>query len=133
VTDPLGRETEVLYDNAERPLRVTDAAGNLVEYAYDANGNPTEIEATDLNPDGSTVTVTTTHRYDALDRRVASADALGNETRWFYDARGNVTGTLDPEVGDEVWVEASGSPRPRSWRCGGPHVPPHPLPSTLHS
>ena len=105
VTDPRGKTSTFTYDGAERLKKQTDPAGNEVELTLDRAGNATREERHEQVPEGSPVTVATTHGYDALGRRLWSRDALNNETRFTYDARSNRRDSSS---------QVSARPRPRS-------------------
>jgi len=79
--------TTYQYDALDRPITVTNGAGQSVGYGYDAVGNVTAL----TYPDASAVTRT----YDALDRLSGVADWLGHTTQFGYDANSNlITETL---------------------------------------
>ncbi|WP_459873874.1 RHS repeat-associated core domain-containing protein, partial [Endothiovibrio diazotrophicus] len=110
ITDPLGRETVLDYDNQGRLIRatnaanesatvaytdrgqiqtITDPAGNAWTFAYDDFGNLTA--ATD--PEGHTAR----YRYDAASRVIEATDPLGRSTRYAYDPMDRVTQVIDPK------------------------------------
>jgi YD repeat-containing protein len=73
VTDALGRVTLYQYvslNGLKKPLSVTDPAGNVTSYTYDANLNLASM-----------------------------TDPLGRTTRYTYDSNGNVTVTQDAANG----------------------------------
>jgi YD repeat-containing protein len=60
------------YDALDRPITVTNGAGQAVGYGYDAVGNKTAL----TYPDASVVTRT----YDALDHLSGIQDWLGHDS-----------------------------------------------------
>ena len=84
ITDPSGSTTIMTYDDDLNLTSRTDAAGNQTTFSYDTKGNITS--ATDGQ--GNTVTIT----FDPLFNQIASlVDANGNTTNFDYDANGNLT------------------------------------------
>lgn len=106
-TDPVGTITTT-FDNNGNPLTVTegsdvltrtfddmdrvatyiDVAGNVIEYAYDHNGNLTQL----TYPDDKTVAYT----YDAHDRLKTVTDWTGRATSYHWDTAGRLTGIDRP-------------------------------------
>jgi len=102
VTDTLGRSSFTTYDDLNRVIAQTDAAGSSTQYGYDALGNravitdalgnTTQFAYDTLNRvitttrplDGTPITSVT--RYDALGNRVQTIDGRGNATSFGYDA-----------------------------------------------
>lgn len=79
--------TTYQYDALDRPITVTNGAGQSIGYGYDAVGNVTNM----TYPDSSVVTRT----YDVLDRLSSVTDWLGHTTQFGYDANSNlITETL---------------------------------------
>ncbi|CAM2011047.1 RHS repeat-associated core domain-containing protein [Acanthopleuribacter pedis] len=96
-TDDNQRVTAFQYDSANRPDFKTDAAGNTLDYRYDANSNVVtvvESEVSDL--DNPAQSFTTHISYDPLDRPATITDSAGNLTRTFYDSRHNTVRSVDP-------------------------------------
>ena len=108
-TDPLGRVTRVVYDQAGRPAETispdgatstttydvdnqvtstTDADGYTTTYAYDANGNLTKV----TDPMGNA----TSYAYNTADQLTSITDALGHVTTYNYNASGQQTSVTDP-------------------------------------
>ncbi len=113
--DDSGDTTTYEYDSAERLLRVTDALGNSVEHAYDANSNVVSDLHTELGSvPGTVVTRLRAYAYDGLDRCVATTGPSG-EVRLFAhawhglarvtDERGNVTRVLADTLGRTIRVD----------------------------
>lgn len=95
--DPRGNATVTQLDGSGRAFRVTDAAGNVIEYTYDENGNPRDEKRIEKRPDGTTETFTTRTAYDADNRLVMVVDMNENRARTFlYDSAGNRTEETDP-------------------------------------
>ncbi len=96
VTDDNGHAETTVYDTANRRGVVTDAKGNSVAYAYDANSNVvsrTEVDKSDLgNADEVFVS---THSYDGLDRLIETVDNDQNTVQFRYDSRDNLTKVVD--------------------------------------
>jgi len=94
--DDNGHETATAYDTANRVSSITDALGNAVTYAYDANSNLLTTTGTELSDLGSPAEVfVTTYTYDARDRLILTVDNIGNPTASAYDSRDNPTVTVD--------------------------------------
>ncbi len=107
------------YDDMGNIIKETDAAGRVIQYRYDANGNcifrqgPDNdcthtflydfmnrlIRQDDVYIDG--VVHTTLHRYDLASNRIATIDKYGQETKFTYDPFGRLTEVLLPETFDE--------------------------------
>lgn len=81
--------TERSYDEADRVVRVTDAAGNSVAFTYDANGNV--VERLDKTQKAWKT------RFDELNRVVEAEDPLGNVVKTEYDRVGRRTRTVSPK------------------------------------
>jgi RHS repeat-associated protein len=100
---PNGVTTTVAYDELTRPTVTTEpAVTNEVSgethrlrttTTYDADGNPTQAEADDI--DGNDPTRVATLLYDDHNRVVRMTDAEGNETSFGYDPFGNTTRMVD--------------------------------------
>jgi RHS repeat-associated protein len=83
ITDPSGNTTSMTYDTDLNLTSRTDATGNQTNLTYDTQGNV--LTATDAQ--GNTVTLT----YEPLFNQVTSLiDANGNTTSFGYDASGNL-------------------------------------------
>ncbi|MEO8615913.1 MAG: RHS repeat-associated core domain-containing protein, partial [Luteolibacter sp.] len=103
------------YDNAGRPLRETDPAGDYIEHTYDANGNETITRdklgrlyrkqydalnrmAVEVDPLGNTRSTT----FDEAGRVLTITNPNGSITRHEYDGRGRLKKWTDPE--GNVWI-----------------------------
>jgi YD repeat-containing protein len=93
IVDSVGQSTVVSYTThggARLVAAITDRAGRLSQYSYDADGRLTHH----VNPAGHT----TEYCYDACDDLTELVDAGGNSWTFGYDAQGRVvlvTGPLD--------------------------------------
>ncbi len=76
-----GTSTRIEYDAARRPVRVTDALGQQLGLAYDANGNRTSA---------GTVAAT----FDARDRIVSQGPVT-----YTHNANGEVLTRVDTSTG----------------------------------
>ncbi len=83
-TDALGQTLTKALDADGLPERIIDEAGGERRLFYDGRGNPTLIKA----PDGSALQIS---YHDVFDLPVAIVDDLGHTTHFAYDARGNLT------------------------------------------
>src|SRR5581483_4503085 len=92
-----GTVARTLYDGADRPLSVTDPAGNVLEYAYDDDGNVIETRRTDVASAAGVPNelFLATSFYDSLDRLQETVDNLGQTTDHRYDSRGDLVATAD--------------------------------------
>jgi YD repeat-containing protein len=90
VTDALGRHTTILTNSRRLPVKVTEPAGNIMSYAYDAGDRTIQVDIAFNDPKGLQRTSRTSHEYDSVGQRMASTDPdLG---RWEY--RYNAFGDL---------------------------------------
>mgnify|MGYP006273470841 CR=1 FL=1 len=90
VTDPMGRETQMTYDDQGNLLSRQRPIGTT-QYEYDANGNLTRV----TDPDGYKRAM----EYDAngyLTRTYIPGSDPVIETTYTYDQRGNVLSKTDP-------------------------------------
>lgn len=70
------------YDALNRVIKYTDTLGNVIQYAYDANGNLTKI----TYPDNTCVN----YSYDNDDNLQKVTDWANRETRYNYDPNANL-------------------------------------------
>lgn len=90
-SSPLATESSS-YDAAGRLVETRDAAGNRVNYAYDATDR-----VLTRTVDSSGLALATRYTYDAKGQRVTVTDPNGNVTTYAYDRKGRVaTETVDP-------------------------------------
>ena len=94
------------YDEAGRPLRETDPAGDYVEHTYDANGN----EAVTRDKTGKLYK----KQYDALNRIAVEVDPLGNTRSTTFDEAGRVLTITNPN-GSVTRHEYDGRGRLKKW------------------
>lgn len=94
------------YDNAGRPLRETDPAGDYVEHTYDANGNETITR----DKTGKLYK----KQYDALNRVAVEIDPLGNTRSTIFDEAGRVLTITNPN-GSITRHEYDGRGRLKKW------------------
>ena len=76
------------YDNLGRVRSTTDVWGRVLAYAYDPNGNRTQMSAGAGN--------TTGYQYDALNRLTRLTDRAGAAYAYAHDAAGNLTSRAAP-------------------------------------
>jgi RHS repeat-associated protein len=91
VRDPSGtlrRTQSRVYNALSRLVQHIGGAGQTSAFAYDANGNQTQVTDPLGNP--------TTRAFDALNRLVSTEDALSGLTELTYDARDNLVSVTDP-------------------------------------
>lgn len=77
-----------VYDNRNRVVSYTDAHGDTIGYAYDFNGNLTQL----TYPDGKTVA----YGYDARDQLTTITDWSNRVTNFSYDLNGRLTNVTRP-------------------------------------
>ena len=81
--EPNGNTTAYQYDAVNRPVRMTNAAGDVTQMAYDAVGNV----VTRTLPNGNVVR----YVYDGLNRLIQESDSVGPIRTLTYDFVGNRT------------------------------------------
>jgi RHS repeat-associated protein len=91
---PDGRTLTYVYSAARKLLRITDNAGNVVQYGYDLKGNRTEENTYD--PDGTLVR-SVQNAYD-IRNRLGVINAAGSITQLINDAVGNLISQIDPNA-----------------------------------
>lgn len=82
---------------AGRLASMTDAAGSVWRYSYDARGNQTRTE----DPDAGTSTAT----FDAAGRTLTTTDANAHTLAYTYDALGRRTSMRDQAAGGNLRAE----------------------------
>jgi RHS repeat-associated protein len=85
--DPLGRTGSMSY-NALYMIAVTDAAGAVTQFGYDANGNQTGLTDALQNR--------WSYVYDAKNRLASITDAIARTTMLQYNADDETTGWISP-------------------------------------
>jgi RHS repeat-associated protein len=92
MTDPAGHVTHFVYDAQQRVIQTIYAEATPVEastrYEYDAAGNIT----TQTDENGNKTLFT----YDSRNRPIQVRDAVGNVTKYAYDVAGNLIKLTDP-------------------------------------
>lgn len=90
------RTTSYEYDAADRLIRATHPLNRVWTYAYDANGNLTQVVDANGNATPQAGDGQTTHTYGDLNRLLSIdyADATP-DVSFFYDANGNRTRMTD--------------------------------------
>jgi len=95
-------ESTFVYDNAGRQIKVTNAAGHVNEYVYDANGNVIREIYRGSDPSGiATPDREVRHVYDELDRVITTTDTLGRDILTEYDEVGNLIGITGPHLASD--------------------------------
>jgi len=90
------------YASSNRLSTFTDGAGNTLQLAYDAHGNPTKI----TDPLGKEYRL----EYDAAGQITRLIDPLGQTTSMEYDVYGNMTRVIDPLGADaKLTYDAAGN------------------------
>lgn len=115
--DRAGRATTTDRDVTGRPVRVTDAAGGVVQYRYDPLGNLTNlvdqagiVTAWTYDAEGRQVRKTYAdgshydYTYDALGRLSTRTDAKSQTTTYAYDPNGNLTNILYPDASTVIFT-----------------------------
>jgi len=81
ITQPNGNTTSFVYDDLNRQIEETNAAGDTTLTSYDGVGNVITVTA----PNGNV----TTNTYDVLDRVTQVSDSVGLVATYSYDNEGN--------------------------------------------
>ena len=115
--DRAGRTTTTDRDRAGRPVRVTDAAGGVVQYRYDPLGNLTNlvdqagtVTTWTYDPEGRQTRKTYAdsshydYTYDAEGRLASCTDAKNQTTTYAYDPNGNLTNILYPDASTVIFT-----------------------------
>lgn len=87
-TSTLTQQQSWAYDELGRLLRAVGARGQVRQFGYDLNDNPTSSQTPRQH--------STISGFDALDRLVSSTDPLSGVTALGYDAQDNLTQVSDP-------------------------------------
>ncbi|MCM1500963.1 MAG: hypothetical protein NC124_21095, partial [Clostridium sp.] len=100
MADSAGEKTAYTYDSLNRLKTVKDGLGTI-EYAYDANGNVTEVSEKEGGLSNLFAGKKVIRReFDSLNRITKYTDYKGREVKYAYDALGNMTALTYP--GGEV-------------------------------
>jgi RHS repeat-associated protein len=81
------------YDAAHRLMKITDTAGNTVNYTLDGAGNRTAETVRDAS---NTVVLSKTRTFNSLGRVVEDNGAANQTTSYTYNGAGQVIETNDP-------------------------------------
>ncbi|MGN6093389.1 MAG: hypothetical protein ACTHOL_13635, partial [Luteibacter jiangsuensis] len=92
ITDADGVPVTFEYDEAHRPVGVTDAAGHRIRFTLDAAGQRTAEQIEDKD---GTLVRRLTRTYDALGRVATQTDAYNHTTSHTYDTMHRWTGSTD--------------------------------------
>ncbi|MFG3604428.1 DUF6531 domain-containing protein [Micromonospora chersina] len=96
LVDQRGAATQIRADALGRVRHLADAAGNTVDYNYDADGNLGRVTERDVLPSGAVESYTTQLSYDARNRLCLQVDPLGNTIRIEYDERDLPVAVVSP-------------------------------------
>lgn len=120
------RQLSRTYDLLSRLIEQRDAHNQPTQFAYDANGNQTEIEDALGIQTGQThdplnrlkqtlqdvggIEAETGFEYDALDRLTKVTDPKGLDTDYHYDGLGNLVQLTSPDTGIATYAyDAAGN------------------------
>jgi len=92
-TSPVGGTTGYAYDENGNRTQVTDPAGNVTQYAYDPLGDV--LSVTEPQLPGQSVPGVWEYAYDANGEQLSAQDPLGNTTHKTYDYFGEPATTTD--------------------------------------
>jgi len=103
VTLPDSSTLTYSYDNAQRLTKITNTAGETINYTLDAMGDVTALAIKDS---GGTTRKSWTATYDVLGDRLTlvGAGGAGQTTSYSYDGMKNRTSTTD--ANSQVWSQA---------------------------
>ncbi|KNY27945.1 RHS repeat-associated core domain-containing protein [Pseudobacteroides cellulosolvens] len=105
VLSPLGYETEMFYDAADRLIqtikREKGAASQTHYYKYDKQGNL----VSEIDTNGKSIE----YEYDSMNRRIKITGKEGEVTRLFYDGAGNIIKHVKPEEYDKEKDDGKGT------------------------
>lgn len=93
-----GVATSYGYDSKGNRVKEVDAAGNVTNFAFDANNKEIGRSWSRMVPGNATpVTESTTSKLDAEGRLIEQTDSLGNVIKTEYNAGGQVTARIDSQ------------------------------------
>jgi RHS repeat-associated protein len=103
VTLPDSSTITYSYDNAQRVTKITNTAGETINYTLDAMG---DVTALTIKDSGGTTRKSWTATYDVLGDRLTlvGAGGAGQTTSYSYDGMKNRTSTTD--ANSNVWSQA---------------------------
>ena len=103
VTLPDSSTITYTYDNAQRVTKITNTAGETINYTLDAMGDVTALAIKDS---GATTKKSWSATYDVLGDRLTlvGAGGAGQTTSYAYDGMKNRTSTTD--ANSKVWSQA---------------------------
>ncbi|NOT39068.1 MAG: RHS repeat protein [Alphaproteobacteria bacterium] len=81
------------YNDAKRLTSITNAAGEKLEYIYNAMGNITEVDTKNAS---AVIVQQVRYTFDELGRTLKLIGAVNQETRYAYDKIDNNTQVTDP-------------------------------------
>jgi len=93
VIDNNGNRTDTVYNSNNLVRQVTDASGNITQFAYDADLNQVSIVVGAQL--GATARQILKFDYDQKDRLISDTDALGNTRHYAYDGANNQISATD--------------------------------------
>jgi len=113
-TDATGTSTYLYEAQSHRLTSITDSGGRMINYSYDANGNPLIIGSDTYvyNPNNRMIQYqgTTTASYVYNSRGQRTRKTIGaNSTRYIYDQQGRLLGEYGPNASKE-YVYLDGQP-----------------------
>lgn len=102
VVDPAGAETMRHYDNAGRLVGVTDPIGNQTELILDAADRLQTLRIVEPNPAGPPTDRDEHRRYNVRNEQISYTDFLGRMTQYDYDHAGRLWRTTNPNATSET-------------------------------
>ncbi|HEX8407828.1 MAG TPA: DUF6531 domain-containing protein, partial [Thermoanaerobaculia bacterium] len=98
--DPRGGRSVVEHDELERPVKITDPAGNVLERTYLPNGKVGSETMTEVGANGARQVTKRAFHYDRENRLSEAVDDSDPARRlvrsYVRDVRGNVVKEIDP-------------------------------------
>lgn len=93
--DAKGVATTYAYNDADERISMTNRAGSIWTYSFNAWGELYQTTTPAAVSDGNSRQETTTREYDNAGRLNFEADTYGDHTSFEYDANGNQTAVVD--------------------------------------
>jgi RHS repeat-associated protein len=101
--------THYAYDELDRVISSTDAAGHITSTAYDEAGNTIKVVDPLKNLTSDTTDYTSTYAYDLNHQPVSVTDAAGHTKKTGYDKDGLQTSTTDEDGNQTLYtLDAAG-------------------------